>query len=172
MQEMENSHLQEKIQSDEKINYLEKLRLTSEIEAKNKELTSASLQIVAKNKILSDISKMTDDYYSAKSIDRESYNGLQKIVRENLNIDKDWEQFKELFEKVHQDFFTGLKTNFPGLTENELRLCAYLKINLQNKEIAKILNVSPQTVTTSRYRIRKKFRLDNKTVLEDFLRSF
>ena len=76
-----------------------------------------------------------------------------------------------MFEKVHQNFFTTLKTSFPELTEHELRLCAYIRINLQNKEIARILNVSPATINTSRYRVRKKLVMDNKMSLEDFLRN-
>jgi tetratricopeptide (TPR) repeat protein len=154
LQELANTHLEERI------------------DLQNRELTSTSLQLVTKNKLLSDISKMASEYYDSKSMDKASHAGLQKLIRENLNTDRDWEQFKELFEKVHRNFFTGLKSACPELTENELRLCAYLKINLQNKEIAKMLNVDPATVTTSRYRIRKKLKLDTKTVLEDFLRAF
>lgn len=172
LQELTNQNLQEKIKSEKTINQLEKLKYQAEIEAKNKELTTTSLQLVTKNKILSDISKMTDEFHENKSMDKVSYKGLQRIIKENLNTDKEWEQFKELFENVHQDFFTGLKNHYPELSENELRLCAYLKINLQNKEIAKILNVSPATVTTSRYRVRKKLKMEPGTVLEDFLRNF
>ncbi|MHC1774460.1 MAG: tetratricopeptide repeat protein [Lentimicrobium sp.] len=172
LQELQNEVLHEKIRTDETINLLEKLRFQGELEARNKELTSTSLQLVSKNKILTDISMKVKESYEAGSLNRESFNDLQRIIRENQNADKEWDQFKELFEKVHADFFTGLKAKFPELTENELRLCAYLRINLQNKEIAKILNVNSATIVTSRYRIRKKMNLDNKTVLEDFLRNF
>jgi tetratricopeptide (TPR) repeat protein len=172
LQELHNEALHEKIRTDETINHLEKLRFQGELEARNKELTSASLQLVSKNKILTDISAKVKESYESGSLSRESFNDLQRIVRENQNADKEWEHFKELFEKVHADFFTGLKSKFPELTENELRLCAYLRINLQNKEIAKILNVNSATVVTSRYRIRKKLNLDNKEILEDFLRNF
>lgn len=172
LQELQNEVLHEKIRSDETINHLEKLRYQSELEARNKELTTTSLQLVSKNKILNDISTKVKESYEGGSLSRESFYELQRIIRENQNADKEWEQFKELFEKVHSDFFTGLKVKFPELTENELRLCAYLRINLQNKEIAKILNVNSATIVTSRYRIRKKMNLNNKDILEDFLRNF
>jgi tetratricopeptide (TPR) repeat protein len=172
LQELQNEALHEKIRTDKTINNLEKLKFQSELEARNKELTSTSLQLVSKNKILTDISVKVKESYESGSLNRESFNDLQRIIRENQNADKEWEHFKELFEKVHADFFTGLKAKFPVLTENELRLCAYLRINLQNKEIAKILNVNSATVVTSRYRVRKKMNLDNKTILEDFLRNF
>ena len=172
LKELQNEVLHEKIRTDETINHFEKLRFKGELETRNKELTSISLQLVSKNKILTDISFKVKDSYESGSLSRESFNNLQRIIRENQNADKEWGQFKELFEKVHADFFTGLKAKFPELTENELRLCAYLRINLQNKEIAKILNVNSATVVTSRYRIRKKMNLDKKTILEDFIRNF
>lgn len=172
VKELENLNLQEKIRSDELMNRLEKLKYESELESKSRELTSVSLQLVNKNKILSEISVMSSKYHENGVMDGNTYQGLQKIVTDNLNTDKEWEKFKGMFDKVHSGFFTCLKDKFPGLTENELRLCAYLRINLQNKEIARILNVSPPTVVTSRYRIRKKMNLDNKVVLEDFLRNF
>jgi len=172
LQELQNTNLQQKIRSDELLNRLEKLKYEAELESKNRELTSVSLQLVNKNKILSEISVMSDKYHNNGVMDANTYKGLQKIVTDNLNSDKEWEHFKVMFEKVHTGFFTGLKARCPQLSENELRLCAYLRINLQNKEIARILNVSPPTVVTSRYRIRKKMGLDNKTVLEDYLRQF
>ncbi len=172
LKQLQNEVLLEKIRSNETISQLEKLRFRDELEARNKELTSASLQLVSKNKILSDISAKAAESYKSGAMNRESFNDLQRIIRENQNADREWKQFKELFEKVHSDFFTGLKASFPELTENELRLCAYLRINLQNKEISKILNVNSATIVTSRYRIRKKMSLDSKAVLEDFLRKF
>ncbi len=137
LQELQNEVLHEKIRTDETINRLEKLRFQGELEARNKELTSASLQLVSKNKILTDIYTKVKESYDSGSLSRESFNDLQRIIRENQNADKEWNQFKELFENVHADFFTGLKAKFPEISENELRLCAYLRINLQNKEIAK-----------------------------------
>jgi tetratricopeptide (TPR) repeat protein len=171
IKESENARLQEKIISDERINQLEKLYLQSEIDAKNRELTSTSLQLVTKNKILTDIGQMTDEFYRSSLMDKNSHNKLQRLIQENLNIDKEWDQFREMFEKVHPDFFASLKAGYPDLTEHELRLCAYIRISLQNKEIARILNVSPATINTSRYRIRKKLVMDNKSSLEDFLRK-
>jgi len=171
LQELQNAHLLEKSRADEMTIHLDKLRFESEMECKNRELTALSLQLVAKNKVLSDINQMADDSYHSQLMDRNSYLELRQIVKENLNTDKEWLKFKELFEKVHHNFFTSLKNQFPELTENELRLCAYIRINCPNKEIAKILNVSPPTIVTSRYRIRKKMKLDKSVVLEDFLRN-
>lgn len=169
-QKLRNSDLQENIHITEKINVLEKYRLQAEIEAKNKELTLLSLQVVTKNELLTDISETTSKLYKANLMNEISYNNLKKIIKENLNVEKDWGQFKSMFEKVNQDFFIKIKQIGPELSENELRLCAYLRINLANHEIARILNVSPGTIKTNRYRIRKKLNLENKTTLEDYIR--
>jgi tetratricopeptide (TPR) repeat protein len=168
---LENRRLQDKIAADEKIRQLEYLRYRDEIEAKNRELTSTSLQLLNKNKILSDIGELASDLHSEGKMEKVSLKGLQSLIRENQNADKDWEQFKGLFEQVHENFFVHLKSGCPELTENELRLCAYLRINLMNKEIARMLNVSPATVNTSRYRVRKKLKISNKESLEEFLRN-
>jgi DNA-binding CsgD family transcriptional regulator len=100
-----------------------------------------------------------------------SFNDLKRIIKENLNVDKDWEQFKSMFEKVNQDFFVKIKLIIPELSENELRLCAYLRINLANHEIARILNISPYTLKSNRYRIRKKLNLESRIQLEDYIRG-
>ena len=170
-QKLRNADLQENIHKTEKINVLEKYRMQAEIEAKNKELTLLSLQVVNKNELLTDISETTSKLYKANLMNEISFNDLKKIIKENLNVDKDWEQFKSMFEKVNQDFFVKIKLIGPELSENELRLCAYLRINLANHEIARILNISPGTLKTNRYRIRKKLNLESKTTLEDYIRG-
>ncbi|HLN52629.1 MAG TPA: hypothetical protein VK212_02905 [Lentimicrobium sp.] len=171
LKELQINHLQEKIAADDKINTLEKLRLKAEIEAKNKELTTSSLQLITKNEILGNVSGIAESYYKKKAVNDECYIKLKSILKENLDQERDWEHFKRLFEEVHRDFFSNLKLNCPEITENELRLCAYLKINLQNKEIAKLLNVTPDSLKTLRYRIRKKLCLEKESILEDYIRG-
>jgi tetratricopeptide (TPR) repeat protein len=171
LKELQIIHLQEKMEVDDKINKLEKLRLNAEIEAKNKELTTSSMQLIAKNEILTNISGIAEDFYRKKAVNEECYSKLKSVLKENLDQERNWEHFKRLFEEVHKDFFKNIKMNFPGITESELRLCAYLKINLQNKEISKILNVTPDSLKTLRSRIRKKFGLAKETILEEYIRG-
>jgi len=169
--ELQNAYLKEKIETDKKINTLERLRYQAEIEAKNKELATSSIQVVTKNDILLTIEGLAEKSFKNKQMDNITYNDLKKILKENMNMDKDWEQFKQTFEQVHQDFFNKLRKICPSITNNEMRLCAYLKINLQTKEIAKILSVTPATVETIRYRFRKKLHLDKGTNLENYIRE-
>jgi DNA-binding CsgD family transcriptional regulator len=70
---------------------------------------------------------------------------------------------------VHHEFFTELKAFFPDLTQKELRLCAFVRMNLTNKEIASILNISVRGVETARYRLRKRLSLNHEEDMAEFL---
>ena len=84
-------------------------------------------------------------------------------IRDSIHV------FEANFERVHDDFFQELKTYFPDLTSKELRLCALVKMNLTNKEIAPILNISLRGVETARYRLRKRLSLDHEENMVEFL---
>ena len=95
---------------------------------------------------------------------------LSKQIKSNLTVDDEWKYFKLHFEKVHPEYFTKLKEIAPSLSENDLRLCAYVRIGMTNKQIGQMLSVLPETVKTARYRMRKKIGLEGQETLEDFLR--
>lgn len=171
LKELENIQLQERIDIEERINLLDRKRLQSEINAKNAELTATSLQLVQKNETLSDILEKLESVQKKDLWNQISFKEIKSIVQDNLNMDQDWKKFKEVFEKVHLNFFLNLKSQYPTLTENELRFCAFIKSNLQTKQIAKMLNINPSTVIVSRYRIRKKMHLEHGVQLEDILRN-
>jgi len=171
IKELENQRLEKQMEIDRKINEIEKLKVDAELDAKNKELVSYSLKLITKNDLLNKIFKFSEKYYNNNILDRQYYNGLTNIIEENLNVDKEWSQFKALFEEVHHDFFERLKQHCPNLTEHELRFCAYIKINLRPKEIARILNIGSNTVKTFRSRLKKKLALNIDTSIDDFLRK-
>ena len=87
-----------------------------------------------------------------------SLKGIKKLINENLNFDNDWDSFKIHFNGVHPEFFEKLKSKYPTLSPGELKYCAYFKIQLSNKEIARLLNVTPKAVHIAKYRIKKKTR--------------
>jgi len=92
-----------------------------------------------------------------------------KTVSEDDNIDKEWDNFAKHFDKVHSDFVVELKEKHPTITPNELKLSAYLRMNLSTKEIAQLMNISTRGVEISRYRLRKKLNLPTEMSLFDFL---
>ena len=85
--------------------------------------------------------------------------------------DKESKLFEINFDKSHQEFYEKLSKNYPNLTSKDLRLCAYLKMNLSSKEIAPLLGISSQSVDVSRHRLRKKLNLGSKDNLTNILIS-
>ncbi len=169
--ELETTRLKEKLKVEEELLKLQKDKHDFDIEQKNRELATSALQVSSKNEILIKIKKLSENQKKNVVSPDIFYNQLNNIVDENLKLDEGWSKFKLHFEKVHPDFFSKLKEIAPDLTENELRLCAYIRINLRIKEIAQMLYISDDAVKTTRYRIKRKFELDNTVNLEDFIRN-
>lgn len=74
--------------------------------------------------------------------------------------------------KVHGDFLGRLRTEFAELSPNEQRLCAFLRLNLSTKEIAKLMIISSRGVEIARYRLRKKLGLQKGQNLTKFLLEY
>ncbi|MFN8255315.1 MAG: triple tyrosine motif-containing protein [Bacteroidales bacterium] len=141
-----------------------------EMELKNRELASIAFQITHKNEILSNL-KYTIDQLTNK-VNEQTQKELKQLIKTidaDLKLDQDWELFTKHFEDVHSDFFTRLKSNHPDLTPKDLKLCAYLRMNLSTKEIAPLMNISVRGVEISRYRLRKKLDLEKDANLIDYM---
>ena len=96
---------------------------------------------------------------------------LLKSLGEDENIDKEWEAFSKHFDRVHNDFLIALKQKHPTITPTELKLSAYLNMNLSTKEIAQLMNISVRGVEISRYRLRKKLEIPTELSLFDYMVS-
>ena len=163
--------LLEKDKQEKELIELRNQQLLLEVEHQGKELASSTMHIVQKSeKLLSikdklkHISQITND----SKIKPEISELIKNIDRDTL-IDKDWEKFELYFNNIHTSFTQSLKEKFPNLSANDIKMCAYLRMNLSTKEIASILNISARGVEISRYRLRKKMELENATNLTDFL---
>lgn len=141
-----------------------------ELDSKNRELTSNTLIIAQKNATLKELSSQIEQLENQGAITRKESGKLKGQIKAHLLADDEWQYFKLHFEKVHPDFFIKLKDKYPNLSETELRLCAYIRIGMSTKVIAQMLSVKPETVNTSRYRIRTKIGLTSGESLENFLR--
>jgi len=93
------------------------------------------------------------------------------VIKELDSVDSEevWKEFEIRFQNVHSDFYKNLVNNFPDLTANELRLCAFLKLNLNTKEISSLTNQSVNSIDVARSRLRQKFGLTKKDNLTSFL---
>ena len=156
-----------------KLSCLEKTLLNRELDHKKKELTTNSLQLAKKNEILENLKEEVKQIHFSEDQNRHyNYQKLLQTLNFNKVSDKDWENFKNCFEQLHQDFYTKIKYKYPDVTSNELRLMALLKINLSSKEIASILNITQEGVRKARYRLRKKLNIDTNKELVDEILSF
>jgi ligand-binding sensor domain-containing protein len=149
-------------------------KLQADIEFKNSQLASAAMNLVRKMEIFA---KIKDDLSAFKNNEefKAGSKELQKVIRlidSELDVTQEWEQFTEHFDQVHSHFLKKLKEQFPDLTSTELKMAAYLRLNLTSKEIAHLMSISIRGVETGRYRLRKKLGLtSNETSLYDFLIS-
>ena len=72
-------------------------------------------------------------------------------------------------EELNSSFHFNLKTNYPDLTDDDVRLASLLVIGLSSKEVANILTIEPKSVDMKRYRLKKKFAIDSESDLRVFL---
>ncbi|MDP3462948.1 MAG: triple tyrosine motif-containing protein [Bacteroidales bacterium] len=160
--------------AEKEIIHLRNESLQNEIEHKNKELANTTLHLIHKNKILNNIKYQLNDLMD-KSLPQTKRNEIEFVISK-INKELKNEKFQELFEGyfdgVHQDFIIRLKEKHPDLSPKELRLCAYLKMNLSTKEIAPLMNISIRGVEIGRYRLRKKLDLEREENLISYLINF
>jgi len=129
------------------------------------------MYLVKKNEFIASVSKQLKAIN--KNLNESGKKELFQVIREleNMSEDDTWNEFEMRFKEIHEDFYTQLGQLFPNLTPNELRLCAFLKLNLSTKEISSITYQSPESIKTARYRLRKKLNLDRDSNLTSFLHS-
>lgn len=172
--EIEMAALHDKEKSESKFLQLSNDKLHSEVLHKNMQLANSTMSIIRKNEVLIEIKKELEtqkeilgNRYPLRYFDR-----LNNIINRNISDDNDWQIFESLFDQAHEDFFKRLKTSYPDLTQSDLKLCAYLRLNLASKEIAPLLNISIRGVEIRRYRLRKRLSLDSETNLVEFIMQF
>lgn len=162
---------QMKLQAEkDKINK-DKLLLQEDVIYKSKELANYTMLLVKKKDVFAEI---REDIIELRGLVRNdsSRKMIQKMfgkLNQHVIGEEYLHVFETNFEQVHKDFFSNLKEKFPDLTQRELRLCAFIKMNLTNKEISPLLNISVRGVETARYRIRKKMNLEHESNFSEFL---
>ena len=177
--EEEQKHLQyvhqlEMEKSEKEIIALRNRQLTHEIGSKNSELASVAMHLVQKGELLAKIKDELIRLKKSPSFDPSAheFRKIIKIFNAENEMDKDWEMFASHFDNVHGDFLAALRETYPMLTLTDLKLSAYLRMNLTSKEIAKLLNITVRGVEISRYRLRKKLGIATEVSLYSFFSNF
>jgi tetratricopeptide (TPR) repeat protein len=152
---------------------LQTKRLQEELEFRNKSLTTHTLNLIQKNGIMEEIRETITDVLKSPRRDEHApvYGRLIKLIDYSFSLDKDWEDFKMYFEQVHKGFFVKLKEKHPDLSSGELKMAALVRLNMNLKETATVMGISPDSVKTSRYRLRKKLNLEEEQNMTDYLMS-
>lgn len=169
--QLQYTHQLEVEKNEKEIIALRNEKLQAEVDHKNSELASYAMNL---GKKMESLSKLKEDLINYKAITDpdKKHREFQKIIKvldSELNDDHAWEQFARHFDDVHANYLRKLKEHHPQLTGTDLKLAAFLKLNLTTKEIAQLLNISIRGVETSRYRLRKKLGLANEINLPDYL---
>jgi ligand-binding sensor domain-containing protein/DNA-binding CsgD family transcriptional regulator len=167
----EQAYQRDALIAEKEIINLRNEQLRSTMIHRDKELANQTLNLIEKNKLLTKIKdelrrlnlQIKDEMLKIK------ISQLVRYIDKDIDNEKQWEVFELAFDDVHEDFMKRMKERYPELTPRELRLCAYLKMDLSTKEIAALLNISVRGVEISRYRLRKKIAIDRDTNLAGFI---
>ncbi|QEC76548.1 ligand-binding sensor domain-containing protein [Mucilaginibacter ginsenosidivorax] len=162
---------QEAIANEQHIISIKNEQLQADLAGKSRELANSAMNLVYKNELLQKISEeilhLKDS--SGKKLADDQLRRIQKVIDEGMNDERDWNIFEKSFNEAHENFFKKLKSDHPDLVPNDLKLCAYLRMNMSSKEMASLLNISLRGVEIRRYRLRKKLNLEHDKNLVEFL---
>ena len=169
--ELELKHQIELEKTDKELIQLKNEKLETEIEFKNSELASSAMNLVQKKEFILKIKETLQHLNKSEkeSMDSQDLKKLLRSLSEEEKLNDEWEQFSIHFNNVHGDFLIKLSEKYPILKSHELKLSAYLRMNLTSKEIAQLMSISVRGVEISRYRLRKKLNIPTETNLFQFL---
>lgn len=157
------------LETEQQLMKIRNEQLIQDVDEKNKELAVSTMSLIKKNELLAVIKedlKKTSEEGSNKNI-----KSVITTITRNINEEDTWNVFKEAFDNADKDFLKKIKAAHASLTPNDLRLCAYLRLNLSSKEIAPLLNISVRSIEIKRYRLRKKMELSHEQGLVEYILS-
>ena len=149
---------------------IESIRLKEQLEFKNKKIVTVTMNLIERNELISTVvNKLRTILPKTK---KTNYNEIEEIIRDLKNnfYENILKEFEYHFSQVHVDFYKNITTDYQNLTSNELRLCAFLKMNMNTKDIASLTHQTVNSIEVARTRLRKKLNLNNtETDLVNFL---
>ncbi len=154
-----------RLQNEKEIIELKNKQLKEDFRNKSNELAASTMSLIKKNELLSQVK----DQLSSSVEETTTSQEIIRIIDRSLDQKDDWELFKEAFNNADIEFLKKLESKHPNLSPNDIRLCAYLRLNLVTKEIARLLNISPRSVEIKRYRLRKKLNLQHDDNLVNYI---
>lgn len=154
------------LENEQEVMRIRNEQLAQDVDTKNRELAVSTMSLNNKNELLAfikeDLKKTSDD-------NNRSIKSVISTINKNITEGDSWSVFREAFDNVDKDFLKKMKLSHTLLTPNDLRLCAYLRLNLSSKEVAPLLNISVRSVEIKRYRLRKKMELSHEQGLVEYI---
>ncbi len=163
---------QQQVETELEKSELLRAKLREKNEYQNKQLVTHAMNMLQKNKLLMEMDKELSRF--CPKVDeplRKQIRSFQRQIKRNMNLEKDWELFKMYFEEVNKNFYSNLREISVDLTPGDIKLAALVKLNLNIKEAAAVLNISPESLRKARYRLRKKLGLKHGENLTEFLNA-
>ena len=164
---------QQRLRAEQEMVKLKNEQLQADLDNKSRELANSALSMVHKNELLQSIKEEFYHLYDMtdRSLPKDQFRKINKIIEEGMQENQSWHVFETSFNQAHENYFKKLKADHPALTPNDLKLCAFLRMNMNSKEIASLLNITVRSVELRRYRLRKRLNLEHETNLTEFLLS-
>jgi len=154
------------LENEQQLMKLRNEQLSQDVDNKNRELAVSTMTLNSKNELLAFIK---EDLKKTSQDDNKNIKSVIRTINDNITEEDSWKVFKEAFDNADKDFLKRIKQLHPVLTPNDLRLCAYLRLNLSSKEIAPLFNISVRSVEIKRYRLRKKMDLEHEIGLVEYI---
>ncbi len=169
IENLKNQYQQKVYELQEFIN--KRSLLEDKLDNKQTELIDFALIIVQKNEFLENLKFQINEIknFSTDTKTVKKLNDLSLSINQHIAIDKNRKSFQLQLEEANQDFYNRLTQKFPNLTDKEKRLAAYLRLKLNSKEIASLLNITDKSVDMNRYRLRKKMAVAANENLTEFI---
>jgi DNA-binding CsgD family transcriptional regulator len=154
------------LENEQELMMVRNEQLSHDVDTKNRELAVSTMSLNSKNELLAFIK---EDLKRNSQDENKSIKSVISTINKNITEEDSWKIFKEAFDNADKDFLKKIKQLHPLLTPNDLRLCAYLRLNLSSKEIAPLFNISVRSVEIKRYRLRKKLDLTHEKGLVEYI---
>ncbi len=159
--------IEKQLREKEALASLEQERLKNELEVKNRKLTAKALYLSSKNDLIEEVVQSLSKH--TEIADNPQLKKQINELKKHLKKDTQWDSFFTHFEEINQGFLDRLRSKHPKLTPSDIRFITYLYMNLSNKEIASLLNITPQSCRKRKERISKKIDLPLNTTLHAYL---
>jgi DNA-binding CsgD family transcriptional regulator len=165
---------QEKLQAERELIRVKSEKLEADVNFKNTQLADFTMSVIKRNEQLI---RIRDEFLrqareKGAAQNKPFIDKITRLIDQQLSSEDDWRTFETHFDQAHQDFIQRLKNTYPHLTQSDLKLCAYLRLNISSKEIAHLLNISLRGVEVRRYRLRKRLEMSTEDNLYEFLLRF